>query len=93
MKKLGYALVLGSLLMLSLHGAVRAVDIGTISLTNGDVVESNEVDWDDYNALVDAFGSLPGDANWNLNADLDGTGEVDWDDFNIVVNSFGAVGD
>ena len=68
---------------------------GTVnfSLTNGDAVDSNEVDWDDYNAVVDAFGSLPGDSNWNANADLDGTGEVDWDDFNIAVDNFGAVGE
>ena len=64
-----------------------------LSLVNGDAVESNEVDWDDYNAVVDAFGSLPGDSNWNANADLDGTGEVDWDDFNIAVDNFGAVGE
>ena len=65
----------------------------TITLTNGDVVDNNEVDWDDYNAVVDAFGSLPGDSNWNANADVDGTGEVDWDDFNIVsIDNFGSVG-
>ena len=68
-------------------------NLGIVSLINGDAVDSNEVDWDDYNAVVDAFGSLPGDSNWNANADLDGTGEVDWDDFNIAVDNFGAVGE
>lgn len=47
-----------------------------LSLTNGDIDGDNEVMLFDFGALVTAFGSVPGDANWDPNADLDGDEEV-----------------
>ena len=47
----------------------------------------------DFGQLVAAFGSLPGDSNWNANADLDGDEEVTLFDFGILVRNFGVIGD
>jgi YD repeat-containing protein len=46
----------------------------------------------DFGALVDAFGSVPGDDNWNPDADLDGDDEVTLFDFGILTSHFGLVG-
>jgi hypothetical protein len=43
--------------------------------------------------MVAAFGSLPGDSNWNPSADLDGDDEVTLFDFGILVRNFGMIGD
>jgi hypothetical protein len=69
------------------------VVVDLLSVLNGDVVDSNEVDFADINAVRNAFGSAPGDDNWNANADVDGSGEVDFADINIVRNNFGQAGD
>lgn len=63
------------------------------SLTNGDIDGDNEVTLFDFGALVAAFGSQPGDSEWNPNADLDGDAEVTLFDFGILVRTFGAIGD
>jgi hypothetical protein len=47
----------------------------------------------DFGALVAAFGSIPGDSNWNAEADLDGDEEVTLFDFGILVANFGDFGD
>jgi len=47
----------------------------------------------DFGALVAAFGSVPGDSNWNPDADLDGDEEVTLFDFGILVKNFGTIGD
>jgi hypothetical protein len=47
----------------------------------------------DFRQLVAAFGSMPGDSNWNANADLDGDEEVTLFDFGILVRNFGVIGD
>jgi hypothetical protein len=36
---------------------------------------------------------VPGDGNWNPEADLDGDQEVTLFDFGILVSNFGAIGD
>jgi hypothetical protein len=56
-------------------------------------VGGNEVKLFDFGQLVAAFGSLPGDSNWNANADLDGDEEVTLFDFGILVRNFGVIGD
>ncbi|MDW8320079.1 MAG: Ig-like domain repeat protein, partial [Armatimonadota bacterium] len=63
------------------------------SLVNGDVDGDNEVTLFDFGELVAAFGSVPGDDNWNPSADLDGDEEVTLFDFGILVRNFGAIGD
>ncbi len=71
-------------------GSVSGIEI---TLTNGDIDGDNEVSLFDFGQLVQAFGSRPGDENWNPNADLDGDGEVTLFDFGILVRYFGEMGD
>jgi hypothetical protein len=47
----------------------------------------------DFGALVAAFGSVPGDSNWNPEADLDGDAEVTLLDFGVLVKNFGETGE
>ncbi len=65
----------------------------SIALTNGDVDGDNEVTLFDFGSLVAAFGSVPGNANWDVRADLDGDGEVTLFDFGVLVRHFGEIGD
>ncbi len=74
----------------TLHGSMLDV---YIELVNGDIDGDNEVTLFDFGRLVGAFGSLPGDTNWDASADLDGDGEVTLFDFGIVVRNFGEIGD
>lgn len=62
-------------------------------LQNGDVDGDNEVSLFDFGMLVAAFGSAPGNGNWNPYADLDGDEEVSLFDFGVLVRNFGAIGD
>ncbi|GIV18887.1 MAG: hypothetical protein KatS3mg023_0638 [Armatimonadota bacterium] len=64
-----------------------------VTLLNGDIDGDNEVTLFDFGVLVQAFGSVPGDAGWNPNADLDGDEEVNLFDFGILVKNFGVVGE
>lgn len=64
-----------------------------LSLKNGDVDDDNEVTIGDYAQLSAAFGSEPGDGNWNAEADLNGDDGVDIGDFAILSANFGQVGD
>lgn len=63
------------------------------SLFNGDCDEDNEVGIGDFALLSTAFGSTPGDPNWNAMADLDGDDEVSIGDYAILSSNFGMVGD
>jgi hypothetical protein len=80
-----------------LQRVVRAVSLPgavvDVELVNGDIDGDNEVTLFDFGALVQAFGSMPGDAHWNPNADLDGDGEVSLFDFGVLVKCFGEVGE
>lgn len=69
---------------------VTGVDV---SLINGDIDGDNEVTLFDFSELVVAFGSAPGDSNWNPNADPDGDEDVSLFDFGILVRNFGETGD
>ncbi|MCS6830260.1 MAG: dockerin type I domain-containing protein [bacterium] len=64
-----------------------------VVLVNGDIDGDNEVSLFDFGALVSAFGTMPGDQDWNPYADLDGDGEVTLFDFGILTRSFGETGD
>jgi len=55
----------------------------------GDVDRDGDVDVFDAIDIVNAFGSQPGDPNWNRQADLDGNGIVDVFDVIELVNNFG----
>jgi len=63
------------------------------SLANGDIDGDNEVTIGDYSLLSTAFGSGPGDPNWDPEADLDGDDEVTIGDYAILSNNFGMIGD
>lgn len=78
-------------------GSVLVTEDGTtgvaLILLNGDVDDDNEVTIGDYGQLSAAFGSEPGDPNWNTEADLNGDDSVDIGDFAILSTNFGEVGD
>ncbi|MDD1444043.1 dockerin type I domain-containing protein [Dolichospermum sp. ST_sed3] len=67
-------------------------NFGIAALINGDVVDNNEVDFSDINAVRAAYGSFPGDETWNEMADVDGNGEVDFVDINLVRSNYGEIG-
>lgn len=58
-------------------------------LIPGDVNGNGEVDVFDVIATVNAFGTSPGDPNWDPWCDQDGSGAVDVFDIITVVNNFG----
>jgi len=55
----------------------------------GDVNGDGVVDSYDLFALADAFGSRPGDPNWNPNCDFDMNGVVDSSDLFILAENYG----
>jgi len=69
------------------------VDLGTVTLINGDINGDNVVSVFDYDALSAAFDSVPGDANWNPAADLDGDLAVTVFDYDILSQNFDRQGD
>ena len=56
---------------------------------SGDVNDSKRIDGFDLGTLGLAFGSTPGDGNWNAAADLNGDGVVDGSDLTILGKGFG----
>jgi hypothetical protein len=80
---------------------VRALDLGgnlsgysnsataSTPVIPGDVTLSGRVDGNDLIALSAAFGSSPGDPNWNANADLNNNGTVDGPDLSILAMHYG----
>lgn len=55
----------------------------------GDVNGDGQVSQDDLNLLLAAFGTLSGQAGYNLLADLDESGAVNQDDLNLLLADFG----
>ncbi len=64
----------------------------SLTLLAGDADDDNEVTLFDFGLLVQAFGSLRGDENWNQVVDFDGDEEVTLFDFGILVQNFGEIG-
>ncbi len=65
--------------------------MGTVSVTNGDVDNSGEVDAGDIDLVISQFGqNFPGGLG-NGFTDVDCSGEVDAGDIDIVIANFGAV--
>lgn len=62
--------------------------VANVSLVNGDVDNSGEVDAVDIDLVIADFGSLDG-----ANADVDGSFEVDAVDIDLVIANFGNVDD
>jgi len=57
----------------------------------GDVNWDGVIDEEDLNLLREAYGSRPGDPNWNPDADLDGDGYVDVRDIVTCAQNQGLV--
>jgi len=57
----------------------------------GDIDGSGAVNWWDLSLLGSAYGSRPGDSNWDSRCDLDGSGAVDWMDLAILGQYYGKV--
>jgi len=56
----------------------------------GDVNWDGYIDATDYDLLKVAFGSRPGDPNWNADADLNGDGKVDGYDLLALGRNLGS---
>ena len=54
----------------------------------GDVNGDGEVDINDLIAWDAAYGSRPGDLNWNMQADINGDGVVDQQDGQLIVQNY-----
>jgi PKD repeat protein len=70
-------------------GTGNLTRIITITSLIGDVNGDGKVDIRDVTIVSKAFGSVPGDPNWNPIADLNGDGKVDIRDVTIVSRAFG----
>lgn len=73
------------------EGAGGVVDFGTTR--EGDVQESDKIDGFDVSALGMAYGTNPGDGNWDPNADLNRSGKVDGFDTSLLGMNYGERGD
>ena len=69
----------------------NTVTIGT-PLPEGDADDSNCVDITDFSLLRAAFGSVPGDPNWDARADFDGDGVITISDFYFLRSNYGTCG-
>lgn len=66
-----------------------APDVGDAPPLQGDLDGSGRVDGFDLGSLGLAFGSRPGDPNWNPGVDLNGDGVVDGSDLTLLGVNFG----
>lgn len=66
-----------------------APDVGDAPSLQGDLDGSGRVDGFDLGSLGLAFGSRPGDPNWNPGVDLNGDGVVDGSDLSLLGVNFG----
>jgi hypothetical protein len=72
-------------------GTTTAVDFDI--LREGDANNDDTVFLDDYALLYAAYGSAPGDINWNDNCDFNRNGAVDLGDYALLYANYGQVGD
>ncbi len=64
-------------------------DTITVAILVGDLNGDGKVDIKDIAIVAKAYGSLPGDSNWNPVADINGDGKVDIKDIAIVAKHYG----
>ena len=74
----------------TLNGSVAGLNI---SLLGGDLNDDNKINIFDYLVLSNAYNSVPGDANWNPNADIDCNGRVNIFDYLILSQNYQKQGD
>jgi hypothetical protein len=65
--------------------SISGAEVGIL----GDLNSDFKVSLQDLVILANAYGSRPGDLNWNPNADIDGNGIVDQTDANILAQHYG----
>jgi hypothetical protein len=74
-----------------IDSASTDVDFG--ALLEGDCDDNDVVDIYDFGILADAFGSVPGDGNWDARADLTGDAAVDIYDFGLLADNYALSGE
>jgi hypothetical protein len=66
--------------------------VGTLIVCPGDVDRDCDTDLTDLAILLTAYGSVPGDPNWNPACDLDADNDVDLSDLAFVLSDYGCGG-
>lgn len=69
------------------------INLGGVTLVNGDVTSDNTINVMDFLALRNSFGASGGGGTWYANADLNGDGSVGVADFLVLRRNFGKSGD
>jgi hypothetical protein len=72
-------------------GTTTLVDFGI--LREGDANNDDSISLADYALLYTAYGSIPGDANWNDNCDFNRNEAVDLGDYALLYTNYGETGD
>jgi peptidoglycan/xylan/chitin deacetylase (PgdA/CDA1 family) len=72
----------------STHYIMLALNPSRLALA-GDLNNDGKVSIQDLVILSNAYGSKPGDANWNPNADIDNDGKVDLTDLTLLCINYG----
>jgi PKD repeat protein len=72
-------------------GTTIPVDFDT--LREGDANNDDAISLADYALLYAAYGSEPGDGNWNDNCDFNRNGAVDLGDYALLYSNYGQSGD
>jgi len=67
----------------------RDTPINVFARDEGDTLLLGKVDLSDLVALAKAYGSKPGDANWNSNADINNAGVVNLADLVTLAQHYG----
>lgn len=67
----------------------RYIDGWVVLTIAGDMDGDYDIDFDDIVQIAMAYGSTPGDSNWNPNADIDGDNDVDFDDVVTAAMNYG----
>ncbi|MFA5865662.1 MAG: dockerin type I repeat-containing protein [Phycisphaerae bacterium] len=70
-----------------------SVDIGVISLINGDCDGDNEITSTDLSIILTAMDAVPDDPNWDSAADLNGDNTITSTDLSILSASMDMLGD
>jgi hypothetical protein len=73
--------------------ACQATPVGFGTLREGDATNDDAITLADYAALYVAYGSIPGDANWNPNCDFNENDAVELGDYSLLYTNYGETGD
>lgn len=71
------------------HGEQASNNVMFEVILVGDINDDGKVDMEDIRFVCKAFGSRPGDDNWDPRCDIDENGKVDMEDIRIVCHHFG----